>query len=85
MKENSPFIIVDGVQCKVINGVHARKSGIVRDIKRGKLVIYPLLSCNQTEKDLKRCKKRGCNKDLIQSVVQIIQKNVACGEGQCAA
>ena len=36
MKENSPFMIVDGVQCKVINGVHARKSGIVRDIKTGK-------------------------------------------------
>jgi len=36
MKEKSPFMIVDGVQCKVINGVHAGKSGIVRDIKTGK-------------------------------------------------
>ena len=36
MKEKSPFRIVDGVQCKVINGVHAGKSGIVRDIKTGK-------------------------------------------------
>jgi ribosomal protein S4E len=36
MKEKSPFMIVDGVQCKVINGVHAGKSGTVRDIKTGK-------------------------------------------------
>jgi ribosomal protein S4E len=36
MKEKSQFIIVDGAQCKVIGGVHAGKSGTVRDIKTGK-------------------------------------------------
>jgi len=29
-------MIVDGAQCKVISGVHAGKSGTVRDIKTGK-------------------------------------------------
>ncbi len=28
--------IVDGAQCKVMSGVHAGKSGTVRDIKTGK-------------------------------------------------
>lgn len=28
--------LVDGAGCKVIGGVHAGKSGIVRDIKTGK-------------------------------------------------
>jgi ribosomal protein S4E len=36
MKEKSPANIIDGTQCKVISGVHAGKSGIVRDIKTGK-------------------------------------------------
>ena len=36
MKEKSPFLVVDGAQCKVISGVHAGKSGTVRDIKTGK-------------------------------------------------
>ena len=36
MKEKSPVLIVDGAQCKVISGVHAGKSGTVRDIKTGK-------------------------------------------------
>jgi ribosomal protein S4E len=36
MKEKSPFMIVDGAQCKVISGVHAGKSGTARDIKTGK-------------------------------------------------
>jgi ribosomal protein S4E len=36
MKEKSEVMIVDGVQCKVISGVHAGKSGTVRDIKTGK-------------------------------------------------
>jgi ribosomal protein S4E len=36
MKEKSPANIIDGIQCKVISGVHAGKSGIVRDIKTGK-------------------------------------------------
>ena len=35
MKEKSPPI-ADGAQCKVIGGVHAGKSGTVRDIKTGK-------------------------------------------------
>jgi len=36
MKEKSASTIVDGAQCKVISGVHAGKSGTVRDIKAGK-------------------------------------------------
>ena len=36
MQEKSALEIVDGAQCKVINGVHAGKSGTVRDIKTGK-------------------------------------------------
>ena len=36
MKEKSQSMIVDGAQCKVISGVHAGKSGTVRDIKTGK-------------------------------------------------
>ena len=36
MKEKSPGDIVDGAQCKVMSGVHAGKSGTVRDIKTGK-------------------------------------------------
>ena len=36
MKEKSPANIKDGAQCKVMNGVHAGKSGTVRDIKTGK-------------------------------------------------
>ena len=36
MKEKSPANIIDGAQCKVINGVHAGKSGTVKDIKTGK-------------------------------------------------
>ena len=36
MKEKTPANIVDGAQCKVISGVHAGKSGTVRDIKTGK-------------------------------------------------
>jgi ribosomal protein S4E len=36
MKEKPQLIIVDGAQCKVIGGVHAGKSGTVRDIKTGK-------------------------------------------------
>lgn len=36
MKENSQPTIVDGAQCKVTGGVHAGKSGTVRDIKTSK-------------------------------------------------
>jgi ribosomal protein S4E len=36
MKQKSHPIVVDGVQCKVISGVHVGKSGTVRDIKTGK-------------------------------------------------
>ena len=36
MKEKSSSLIVDGAQCKVINGIHAGKFGTVRDIKTGK-------------------------------------------------
>ena len=36
MKEKSLTTIADGAQCKVISGVHAGKSGTVRDIKTGK-------------------------------------------------
>lgn len=36
MKEKEQSAIVDGAQCKVISGVHAGKSGTVRDIKTGK-------------------------------------------------
>ena len=36
MKEKSSANIIDGAQCKVINGVHAGKSGTVKDIKTGK-------------------------------------------------
>lgn len=36
MTEKPAANIVDGAQCKVIGGVHAGKSGTVRDIKTGK-------------------------------------------------
>ena len=36
MKEKTPVAIRDGAQCKVISGVHAGKSGTIRDIKTGK-------------------------------------------------
>jgi len=36
MKETSSAKLMDGAQCKVIGGVHAGKSGTVRDIKTGK-------------------------------------------------
>jgi ribosomal protein S4E len=36
MKEKVKPALVDGVKCKVIGGVHAGKSGTVRDIKTGK-------------------------------------------------
>jgi ribosomal protein S4E len=36
MKEKSPTTVVEGAQCKVISGVHAGKSGTIRDIKTGK-------------------------------------------------
>jgi ribosomal protein S4E len=35
-KEKSPAALVDGAQCKVVSGVHAGKSGTIRDIKTGK-------------------------------------------------
>jgi ribosomal protein S4E len=36
MNSTSSTTIKDGSQCKVIAGVHAGKSGTVRDIKTGK-------------------------------------------------
>ena len=36
MNEKPLTNIIDGAQCKVISGVHAGKSGTVRDIKTGK-------------------------------------------------
>ena len=36
MQEKSALPVVDGAPCKVINGVHAGKSGTIRDIKTGK-------------------------------------------------
>ena len=36
MKTTPPAKLKDGAHCKVIGGVHAGKSGIVRDIKTGK-------------------------------------------------
>ena len=36
MSEKTTTNIVDGAQCKVISGVHAGKSGTIRDIKTGK-------------------------------------------------
>ncbi|HET7143252.1 MAG TPA: hypothetical protein VFI68_04450 [Anaerolineales bacterium] len=36
MTEKPAANIIDGAQCKVISGVHAGKSGAVRDIKTGK-------------------------------------------------
>lgn len=36
MKNTDSTSITDGAQCKVIAGVHAGKSGIVRDIKTSK-------------------------------------------------
>jgi ribosomal protein S4E len=54
MKDQSPATIKDGAQCKVISGVHAGKTGTVRDIKTGKtghVSITVVLSdgdCDQT-------------------------------------
>jgi ribosomal protein S4E len=36
MKVKTSAGIVDGAQCKVISGVHAGKSGAIRDIKTSK-------------------------------------------------
>lgn len=36
MKAKSPGQLKDGAHCQVIGGVHAGKSGVVRDIKTGK-------------------------------------------------
>jgi ribosomal protein S4E len=36
MKSESPGKLKDGAMCKVIGGVHAGKTGVVRDIKTGK-------------------------------------------------
>ena len=36
MSEKTLTNIVDGAQCKLISGVHAGKSGTIRDIKTGK-------------------------------------------------
>ena len=36
MKTELPGKLKDGAQCKVIGGVHAGQSGVVRDIKTGK-------------------------------------------------
>jgi ribosomal protein S4E len=36
MKERAIGEVADGAHCKVIGGVHAGKSGTVRDIKTGK-------------------------------------------------
>jgi ribosomal protein S4E len=36
MKERSADRVYDGARCNVIGGVHAGKSGTVRDIKTGK-------------------------------------------------
>jgi ribosomal protein S4E len=36
MTEKPAASVVDGAHCKVINGVHAGKSGTIRDIKTGK-------------------------------------------------
>jgi len=36
MKEKSPTTVMEGAPCKVMSGVHAGKSGTIRDIKTGK-------------------------------------------------
>ena len=36
MTAKTPGKLRDGAQCRVIGGVHAGKSGVVRDIKTGK-------------------------------------------------
>jgi ribosomal protein S4E len=36
MNEKPLTNIMDGAQCKVVSGVHAGKSGTIRDIKTGK-------------------------------------------------
>jgi ribosomal protein S4E len=36
MKAKPPGKLTDGAQCKVIGGVHAGKSGVVRDINASK-------------------------------------------------
>ena len=36
MQEKTSAAVIDGAQCKVTRGVHAGKSGTVRDIKTGK-------------------------------------------------
>ena len=36
MKEKTTSGIVDGAQCKVVSGVHAGKSGTIRDINTSK-------------------------------------------------
>lgn len=36
METKLPIQIKDGAECKVVGGVHAGKSGLIRDIKTGK-------------------------------------------------
>ena len=35
-KSSQPPKVTDGARCKVVGGVHAGKSGTVRDVKTGK-------------------------------------------------
>jgi len=57
MTEKPAANIVDGAKCKVISGVHAGKSGTIRDIKTGKtghISITVVLADGDREKTLAR-------------------------------
>ena len=57
MKTKPPAKVKDGAQCKVIGGVHAGKSGVVRDIntsKTGHITITVVQSNGERFKTLAR-------------------------------
>ena len=37
--------------------------------------MYTVITTNQFEKDLKRCKKRGLNLNIIEEVIELLSKN----------
>ena len=62
MKEKSSKTVKDGAQCKVVGGVHAGKSGVVRDLKTGKT---GFVSITVVQKDGERFKTLAKNVVVI--------------------
>ena len=57
--------VIDGAKCKVIGGVHAGKSGTVRDIKIGKM--YKQVSITVVQSNGQRCKTLAKNVIIVKT------------------